>query len=161
MSIDPEELNDDPKGLREAVERANREAAEAKSALEDLRRKDSFREAGLDLGNPQHAAIAKGYDGEVDGIKDFVTGLGLDQAAPSGISAEEQAAMNRMSGISTGDGQGIPGDPDADGNARLKGVVDKAIHEGWAQTRFNDEYRAEMQRQGRMVAQLEVQGPPR
>lgn len=163
MSIDPEELEqDDPKGLRNAVERANAAAAESQAKLEALERREAFRDAGLNPADKLHAAVIDGYSGDIAGVKDFVTGLGLDQPAPtSGITAEEQAAMNRMAGISTGDGQGAPGDPDADGNARLKGVVDRAIHEGWAQTKFNDEYRAEMQRQGRLVAQLEVQGPPR
>jgi len=157
-SDDLENQEDDPKGLRNAVEAAKREAAEAKAELDSLKRKDAFRSAGLDFTNPVHKAVADGYSGEVDGISTFVSGLGLDQqvSAPA-VPSEEQAAMERMTGIATGDGGGIPADADAEGNSRLKAIVDKGRAEGWGQYRFNEEFRAEMVRQGRPVAQLDYE----
>lgn len=159
MSINPEDLqDDDPRGLREAVERSNREAAEAKAELDALKRAEAFRIAGLDFTNPQHAAIAKGYDGDAGGIQDFVSGLGLNQPPPA-ASTEEQQAMERMSSIGTGDGGNLEA-PEASGNRRLKELTDKAVREGWPRTRFEDEFSAELRAQGRPVAQLEIQGPP-
>lgn len=158
MTSDDLENPDDPKGLREAVERSNREAAEAKAELDSLKRKDAFRDAGLNPTDPLHAAVIGGYQGDLDGVKDFVTGLGLDRKPePQTVPDEERQAMERISGYTAGDGGGQAGDPDAEGNARLKAVVDRGRAEGWGQYKFNEEFRAEMVRQGRPVAQLDYE----
>ena len=161
MSQDDLENQDDPRGLREAVERSNREAAEAKAALEQLQRKDAFRDAGLNPADPLHAAVISGYQGELDGVGAFVAGLGLNttKTAPAipDVTPEEREAMERMSGINTGDGSGQAVDPDADGNARLQAIVAQGRREGWGQFQFNEAFVAEMKRQGRAVQQLEIQ----
>lgn len=154
--IDPsDDFQDDPKGLREAVERSNREAAEARQALADLQRKDAFRDAGLDPANPLHVAVINGYDGEIDGVKDFVSGLGLNSTPePPAIPATEQAALERVGSMTGGDS--APLDPDADGNARLKAIADQAVREKWGTNRFNDEFTAEMVRQRRPVQSMDI-----
>jgi hypothetical protein len=153
--------NDDPRGLRDYAERQQREAAEARQELADLRKKDGFRDAGLDPTNPLHAAVISGYTGDSAGIKDFVTGLGLtssNQAPPEPpIPPEEQAALDRVAGMPSGDG-GAPVNPDADGNARLKAISDQAVAEKWATNKFNEVFTAEMIRQRRPVGNMDVSG---
>jgi hypothetical protein len=152
------ELDDesvDPRGLREAVERANREAAEAKAALADMQLLNGFRDAGLDLKNPLHKAVADGFTGKVDEIGSFVAGLGLQDNQPPAIPTQEQETLNRIAGLPTGDG-GRPENLDADGNARLKQIADQARRERWGTDRFNSEFSEEMQRQGRPVAQMDI-----
>lgn len=148
--------DDDPRGLRDFAERANREASEAKSELADLRRREAFRDAGLDPTNPVHAAVVKGYDGDLDGVKEFVTGLGLTNSAPPPVPTDEQDALNRIANIPTGDGGQDP-NPEADGNARLQSITNQATRERWSQQRFNDEFTAEMLRQRRPVATMNIQ----
>lgn len=148
--------DDDPRGLRDFAERANREANEAKTALADLQRREAFRDAGLDPTNPVHAAVLKGYDGDLDGVKDFVSGLGLTQNQPPPIPEPEREALERIGGIPSGDGGANP-NPEADGNARLKQITDQATREKWSQQRFNDEFTAEMTRQRRPVASMNIQ----
>lgn len=151
-----DDLDSDPRGLRDFAERQQREATEARQELANLRKKDGFRDAGLDPTNPLHAAVIDGYRGEQGGIKDFVTGLGLtnsNQAPPEpAIPDLEREALERVGSMPSGDG-GQPLDPDADGNARLKDITDRATRERWGQQRFNDEFTAEMTRQRRPVAQ--------
>lgn len=148
--------DDDPRGLRDFAERANREANEAKTALADLQRREAFRDAGLDPTNPVHAAVLKGYDGDLDGVKDFVSGLGLTNSAPPPVPTDEQDALNRIASIPSGDGGTNP-NPDADGNARLQAITDQAVREKWPRFRFDAEFTAEMQRQRRPVAELNIQ----
>ncbi len=152
--------SNDPKGLRDYAERTAREAAEARQELADLRKKDGFRDAGLDPTNPLHAAVIDGYKGDKDGIKDFVTGLGLNTASNTTepnppIPTDEQEALQRVAGMPSGDG-GVPANPDVDGNARLKDITDRAVREKWAPGRFNDEFTAEMIRQRRPVGNMDV-----
>lgn len=150
-----DDLQDDPKGLRDYAERSVREAAEARQALADLQRKDAFRDAGLDPSNPLHAAVIGGYSGEMDGVKDFVAGLGLNSSPePDPIPEAEQAALNRASGLASGDP--APPNAEADGNARLKAIVDQASREKWGTYRFNEEFTAEMVRQRRPVANMDI-----
>lgn len=153
----PEEQ--DPRGLREAVERANREAAEAKAALADMQRISAFRDAGLDPQKPLHAAIINGYGGEPGEIGAFVAGLNLNQDTPPPppIPQDEQDALNRVAGIGSGDG-GLPPDARAEGDARLRALVQQGIEKGWTNQKFGDEMSAEMERQGRPVAHLQIQG---
>lgn len=157
-SVDPDlhdVQDDDPRGLRDFAERANREASEAKSELADLRRREAFRDAGLDPTNPVHAAVVKGYDGDLDGVKEFVTGLGLTNSAPPPVPTDEQDALNRIANIPTGDGGSDP-NPDADGNARLKAISDQAVREKWPRYRFDQEFTAEMERQRRPVQTMDI-----
>ena len=152
--------NDDPKGLRDYAEREAQRANAATQELANLRKKDGFRDAGLDPTNPLHAAVISGYTGEMDGIKDFVTGLGLNTASNQTppepvIPADEQAALDRVAGLNSGDG-GQPVNPDNDGDARLKAIRDQAVREKWGPQRFNDEFTAEMIRQRRPVANMDV-----
>lgn len=147
---------DDPKGLREAVERANREKAEAQSELEQLRRSEAFRNAGLNPTDPVHAAVIKGYDGGLDEVPAFVTGLGLGQPTPPPVDAHEREAMERIGNLPVGDGGGQPSDPDAEGNERLRTITMQATREKWPKQRFEDEFTAEMVRQRRPVAGMDV-----
>lgn len=159
--VDPtlDDFQDDPKGLRDFAERQQREAAESRQRLADLERKDAFRDAGLDPTNPLHSAVISGYSGELAGVKDFVTGLGLtstNQTPPDpAIPADEQQALDRIAGLPSGDGGANP-NPDVDGNARLKAIRDQAVREKWGPQRFNEEFTAEMIRQRRPVANMDV-----
>lgn len=149
----PEELNDlqddNPTGLRAFAERSAQEATEARRELDDLRRREAFRDAGLDPTNAAHAAMIRGYDGELTEVKSWVDGLGLNQApAPPPVPDPEREALERIGGIQSGDGGANP-NPEADGNARLKTIVDQAVREKWGTQRFNETYTAEMQRQRR------------
>lgn len=158
--VDPtlDDLQDDPRGLRDYAEREAQRANAATTELADLRRKDAFRDAGLDPTNPLHSAVISGYSGELTGVKDFVSGLGLTSstAEPTPpIPTEEQEALNRVASMPSGDG-GSPPNAEADGNARLKAIRDQAVNEKWGPQRFNDEFTAEMVRQRRPVANLDV-----
>lgn len=157
-SVDPsiDDLESDPRGLREFAERQSREAAEAREKLANLERKDAFRDAGLDPTNPLHSAVISGYSGELAGVKDFVTGLGLTSAnTPDPIPDTEREALERVANLPSGDG-GAPANAESDGNARLKAIVDQANREKWAPSRFNDEFTAEMVRQRRPVGNMDV-----
>jgi hypothetical protein len=157
-SVDPsiDDLQDDPRGLRDYAEREAQRANAATTELADLRRKDAFRDAGLDPTNPLHSAVISGYSGELDGVKDFVSGLGLNSQEPDPIPTDEQEALNRVGGLPTGDP--APPNAEADGNARLKAITDQAVREKWPTFRFNEEFTAEMVRQRRPVGNMDVTG---
>lgn len=162
MSMTSDDLEQsDPKGLREHAQRQQERAAEAERKLADLERREAFRDAGLDPSNKLHSALIRGYDGDLDGVKGYVDELELSTNSTSPrlpeVDAMEQQAMARQSGLASGDGGGLPGTPDASGDDRLREIAQRARHEGWTNTQFDDAFVAEMSRQGRPVGHLDIQ----
>lgn len=156
MPEDPEDLQDDPRGLREAVERSNREAAEARAALADMQRREAFRDAGLNPNDPLHAAVIGGFQGEISEVAAFVAGLGLDQQpATTPAPPAEQEALNRTMSLGQGDGGVPPTSAEAEGDRRLQDIAMQATREKWPRYRFEEEFTAEMQRQNRPVTAFE------
>lgn len=120
---DEENSEDQPRGLRKRIEEAERRAAVAEAENQQLKSRDVFRDAGLDLTNKQHAAFVKAYDGELspDAVKTYVTDLGIGQAPPPeekpGVSDDEQAANIRIAEAARDSGAPTP-TPDARDRAR-------------------------------------------
>jgi len=159
MSMTPEDLQDDPQGLRAFAERSAAEAREAQTKLAEMERREAFRDAGLDPQKPDHAAMIRGYDGDLGDVKSWVDSLGLNkQPEPEqDIPQDEQDALTRMASMPSGDGGAAPNEA-ADGNARLKAIVDQGRREGWAPSEFNARFSAEMIAQRRPVNQGQMTG---
>lgn len=156
MPEEPDDVQDDPRGLREAVERSNREAAEARAALADMQRREAFRDAGLNPNDPLHAAVISGFQGEISEVGAFVAGLGLDQQQPAPtVPPQEQDALNRAMSLGQGDGGVPPTAAEAEGDQRLRDIAMQATREKWPRYRFEEEFTAEMQRQRRPVTTFE------
>ena len=156
---DLDNLEDDqqqgPKQLREALKREQQAAAQAQAELAQLKREAAFREAGVDLANPLHAAAVKGYDGSPEGIPEWVSGLGLNSPPPPpGIPPEEQAALERITAASRGDQPGIAPEGEQDKNRDLNDVYAQARREGWTTERFNEEMRQVVSKHGGSVMQM-------
>jgi hypothetical protein len=157
-SIDPS-LNDvpddDPRGLRDYAQREADRARHAETELADLRRQSAFRDAGLDPSDPLHAAVIHGYTGDVSGVGDFVSTLGLTNSnQPPPIPPNEQEALTRAAGLASGDP--APPNTEDDGNARLSVITMQATREKWPRERFEQEFVAEMKRQGRPIGELPI-----
>lgn len=150
--------DDDPRGLRDYAEREAKRANEAHQELADLKKKDAFRDAGLDPTNPLHSAVIAGYDGEIGQVGDFVTGLGLTNSnntppAPA-IPDTEREALERAANLTSGDP--APPSVTSDGNARLRDITMRAVGEKWPAERFNREFTDEMIAQHRQVGQMDI-----
>ena len=148
--------DDDPRGLRDYAQREAERARAAEAELADLRRQSAFRDAGLDPSDPLHAAVIHGYTGDVSGVGDFVSSLGLTQTntPPPAIPDAEQQALTRAAGLASGDP--APPNNEDDGNARLSVITMQATREKWPRERFEQEFLAEMKRQGRPIGELPI-----
>ncbi len=149
--------DDDPRGLRDYAQREADRARTAEAELADLRRQSAFRDAGLDPQDPLHAAVIHGYQGEVAGVAEFVSGLGLtstNQPPAPPIPDAEQQALARQAALASGDP--APPNTEDDGNARLSVITTQATREKWPRERFEQEFLAEMKRQGRPIGELPI-----
>lgn len=147
MPEDLDNLDEDqstgPKQLRDALDREKQRAAAAEAELTQLRRDAAFRDAGVDLTNPLHAAAARGYDGNLEGITDWAHNLGLthSESAPQ-VPDQERLTLERIASASGGDGGSAPApQAETDKNRELQGIYDQARREGWTTNRFQDEMR--------------------
>ena len=149
--------DDDPRGLRDFAEREAQRARTAESELANLRTQEAFRNAGLDPQNPLHQAVINGYTGELSGVGDFVTGLGLTNSNRSDplIPTDEQAALERARGLLR-TRTPAPPSTSADGEARLRAITMQAVREKWGPERFNQEFTEEMRAQNRPVANMDI-----
>lgn len=87
------ELEADAKAGREAAAQLEAAQADARSAQREL----AMRRAGVDLDSPIGALFAKAYDGEIDGDQILTDWNALSGSAGGGVSAQDQAAMTRIS----------------------------------------------------------------
>ncbi len=146
-----------PKQLREALKREQDRASAAQAELDQFKREAAFREAGVDLTNPLHRAAVKGYDGAADGIKDWVTEIGLTAHStplqPS-VPDSERERLERIFSASSGDQEGQVPNPTADKDNELRAATEQARREGWTNTRYHDEMRRIVQKYGGAVATL-------
>lgn len=138
MTDDPTFDNDEsqPGNLRKIAEEAMAAQARAEAQLSALQRKDVFRDAGIDFGNPLHAAVANGYTGELEpeAVKAFIDGVGLTKPPeppptnpapqPQVDTSGDAAAFNRMAGASTGEGQPPP-NPNLDRMSQLRAEMEQ------------------------------------
>ena len=158
MSMTPEDLQDDPSGLRAFAEKSATEAREAQAKLAEMERREAFRDAGLNPTDPLHQAVINGYTGEIGEVKSFVDGLGLNKPVETPeIPQAEQEALTRIAGMPAGDGFAAPNES-ASGDDRLRAIVDQARREGWAPNEFNARFSAEMIAQRRPVNQGQMTG---
>jgi len=151
-----DQQNEGPKALREALQREKDRASAAQAELDALKRDAAFRDAGVDLTNPLHAAAVKGYDGDIGGISDWVGNLGLNAPPPSpqGVSTEEQQGLERIFQASAGDQAAQQPQPEIDKNNELREITERARREGWTNTRYDDEMRQTVAKYGGQVASL-------
>ena len=118
MSDDQNDEQDSPSQLRKLYEAEAQARAEADRQLAELKARDVFRDAGLDLTNKQHAAFVKAYDGELDpaAVQSYVADLGITAQAPTpeaqGATPEEQQAQQRIADAARDDGGPPPKTPD-------------------------------------------------
>lgn len=121
--------NPDLRALRQKADQADQLGKE----LAELRRKDAFRDAGLDPTNRQHAIYMKAYDGDLEPtkIRQQATDDGFlgDPAPPAAqASPEEQAGFGRIGEATAGGG--APGAVSHD--VRLADLSAQAQRERWA-----------------------------
>lgn len=165
MPEDLDNLEDDqpdqgPKGLRDALKREQDRAGAAEARLAQFERESAFRDAGVDLTNPLHAAAVKGYDGAVDGIGEWVTNLGLTQTqapTPPAVPEQEREGLERIFSASAGDGGAPAPEATADKDNEMRQATDQSIREGWSDTRYQDEMRRISTKYGMPVQQLPVE----
>lgn len=148
--------DDDPRGLRDFAEREAQRARTAEQELHDLRTKEAFRSAGLDPNDKIHAAIINGYAGDIGGVGDFVTGLGLTSSnQPPPIPDDERAALERQSGLGSGD-PAPHTDAEAAAKAELTRIAHTAARERWGKERFEDEFQAACRSAGIPIQELPI-----
>ena len=79
---------------------AESKLAEAEARLQEIERHDSFRQAGIDVNDPQQSYFVKGYDGEVnaESIKQAAFEAGFITEAPTGQAQDpgQQMAQNTL-----------------------------------------------------------------
>lgn len=161
LDLELDDQQDGPKGLRDAHRREKERADAAEARLQDLERREAFRDAGVDLSNPLHAAAIKGYDGAPDGINEWVTNLGLTSAntVPPNpeVPADEQDALDRMFSASAGDGGAQTADLDSDKNRELAAINDQARREGWDKNRWQEAFTAAMTKHNSPVSNMQIE----
>jgi hypothetical protein len=123
---------DDPGRLRQMYEELLKERSETQAALAGFQRRDAFRDAGLDLANPLHMAVAKSYDGDLEpqAVGEYVKSLGVIQpvqaeATPpqNPVPQNEADALVRIAEAAMGGGERTP-EPDRE--AEIKERLEKA-----------------------------------
>ncbi len=117
MSDDDQNDDQEPGRLRQMYEEAQARAAAADSELAQLRAREAFRDAGLDLANKQHAAFVKAYDGEIttEAVRNYVNDLGINETPPEPpappVPQDEQDTLVRIAEAARDQG-GPPPQPD-------------------------------------------------
>ena len=154
-----DQQNEGPKALREALKREQQERAAAQAELEQLKREAAFRDAGMDLSNPQHAAMAKGYDGDPAGISEWVGNLGLTSTTnpPPQVEIAERQQLERLANASAGDTPAPAPQAMADKDAEMRAVTEQARRERWDPPRYQDEMVRISQKYGMPVASMQIE----
>lgn len=120
-------------GLRAKLDEESRARIEAQNELAELKRREVFRDAGLDPSKKLHQAVIRGYDGEVtaEAVKSYVSDLDIaapsEAPAPPPTAPDDQAALVRIAEAAMGDGRPPPS---PDRREELRKEIDAAAKRG-------------------------------
>lgn len=108
--------NDDqqePEHIKDLRAKAKR-ASELETELEQFRRKDAFRDAGIDPSNPQQKYFMRGYEGELtpEAIRNEAIQAGYLTDPDADAKGQELAGHDRMDAAAAGTQGQVPKDPD-------------------------------------------------
>lgn len=136
IQTDSDDDRDHLRTLREKAKQADRLERE----LTELRRKDVFRDAGLDPANRQHSYFMRGYDGDLDveKIRQEAAEAGFLTSEPSGVPDEEKQVWARTEQTA----RSADVAPPPSGEDKFRELHAQAQRERWSADRFNRELMA-------------------